>query len=327
MFRKTAVKKGYEACSGCGVCLLSCPVWLRTKNMSFTRKARAKASQGGVTCEEIAGAIDACLLCGACEIVCPEGIGLVDLNILQRKELNSIRTVSPEWYPVGNFGANSRNGNIRAEVLLISGGLLGADQEVSEALIGLLGGRGKAAVSADDGRDIAMFLEAGLPVPEERIGYFIEPLRSARTLVVAEGLLHRPLRKWLPGKKVVGLGEALLSAAPVRNRLKKNDFYVIESRGYHSDHNRLVRFYDLLRQETGCQTNLDLQRTASSTGASSLQGRKDIQAAGCVENAKRMLKGRNVSRIVVEDMADIEAFSQASEIPVMHIGLLGVNRP
>ncbi len=79
---------------------------------------------------------------------------------------------------------------------------------------------------------------------------------------------------------------------------------MIESRGYHADHRRLVLFYDRLRQETGCQTNLDLQRTAFSTGASSLQGRNDLVAAGCVENARRILKGRRVKRIVVEDLAD-----------------------
>jgi hypothetical protein len=98
---------------------------------------------------------------------------------------------------------------------------------------------------------------------------------------------------------------------------------MIESRGYHAAYRRLVLFYDRLRRETGCQTNLDLQRTAFSTGASSLQGRKDIEAAGCIENAKRILKGRRLRRIVVEDLADIEVFRRASDIPVIHLGLLG----
>jgi hypothetical protein len=98
---------------------------------------------------------------------------------------------------------------------------------------------------------------------------------------------------------------------------------VIESRGYHAGHRRLVLLYDRLRRETGCQTNLDLQRTAFSTGASSLQGRHDLLAAGCIENARRILKGKRVNRIVVEDLADAEAFRLATDIPVVHLGLLG----
>ena len=99
MTGKKKERKGYESCSGCGVCLLSCPVWHRTQTMSFTRKARAKAMQGGATYEEIAHSIDSCLLCGACEIACPEGIGLADLNLYQRQELNRSRTAYPHWYP------------------------------------------------------------------------------------------------------------------------------------------------------------------------------------------------------------------------------------
>jgi hypothetical protein len=97
---------------------------------------------------------------------------------------------------------------------------------------------------------------------------------------------------------------------------------MIESRGYHAEHKRMVLFYDRLRRETRCQINLDLQRTAVSTGASSLQGRKDLVAAGCVDNAIRILKGRRVRRVVVEDLADIEVFRRASDIPVIHLGLL-----
>jgi hypothetical protein len=84
-----------------------------------------------------------------------------------------------------------------------------------------------------------------------------------------------------------------------------------------------VLFYDRLRRETGCQTNLDLQRTAISTGASSLQGRRDLKAAGCVEGAKRILKGRRVRRIVVEDLADAYAFGLATDVPVVHVVQLG----
>jgi ferredoxin len=291
--------------------------------MSFTRKARAKAMQGGATYEEISHSIDSCLLCGACEVACPEGIGLVGLNLHQRQELNRSRTACPHWYPEEDHKINGKESGPKAASLLLTGEMLGTDQECCKAIIENLGGNNKTALAYDDGHDIARSMEAALPIPKERIEGFIMSLRPARMLIVAEGLLHRPLRKWLPGKKILGLGEALLSSASLRRNIGPGDLYVIESRGYHAEHSRLVVFYDRLRQETGCKTNLDLQRTAFSTGASSLQGRHDISAAGCVENAKRILKGRSVNRIVVEDFADMKAFTMASDIPVVHLGLLG----
>jgi ferredoxin len=294
--------------------------------MSFTRKARAKAMQGGATYEEISHSIDSCLLCGACEVACPEGIGLVDLNLHQRQELNRLRIAHPRWYPDKAPETNRNGRGLKAASLLLAGEMLVKDQDVCRAIVEQLGGKGKAELAPDDGQDIARLMEAGLPVSQERTEGFISLLRPARTLIVAEGWLHHPLRKWLPGKKIIGLGEALLSSAYLRSRLGPEDLYVIESRGYHACHKRLVLFYDRLRQETGCQTNLDLQRTAFSTGASSLQGRHDIKAAGCIENAKRILKGRRVKRIVVEDLADAGAFRLATDIPVIHVGLLGTGK-
>ena len=316
--------KGYEYCSGCGVCLLVCPLWRRTGSMSYTRKARARALQGGATIDEIAASIDACLMCGSCEPVCPEGIGIKAMNMNQRRVLNMSRTDFPSWYPkpsVMTTGINA--GPLRKPITLLAGEHMGSDSQTIRSVIEILGGDKKAALADDDGRDIAAALEAGLPVPRRRVDSFTTFLKHTGTLVVAEGLLHRPIRKWLPKTKVISPGEALLSSADIRKALGPEDLYVIESRGYHSDYERLVKFYDRVRKETGCQMNLDLQRIVIPTGASSLQAREDIKTAGCLEQARWILKGRSVKRIVVEDLADRAVFQRITDIPIIHVGQLG----
>jgi len=179
-----------------------------------------------------------------------------------------------------------------------------------------------STVAADSGSDISKTIEGGLPVPAARTDGFIHPLRSSESLVVADGLLIRYLREWLPKKRIIGLGEALLSIDSIRRALGPDDLYVIECRSYHSDYARLVRFYDRIRKETGIQINLDLQRAAIPTGASSLQGRADMEEAGCVEQAKWILHGRRVKRIIVEDVADIAVFKKATDLPVLHVAFV-----
>jgi len=312
-------KKGYESCSGCGVCLLVCPQWRRTSSMSVTRKARARAMQAGASPEEIASSIDACLLCGSCEPACPEEISITSMNIEQRIRLNESRDEYPSWYPIlAKKIFTGYNSILRRTTILLAGGS-GLDQTTVDKIIGLLGGDKKAGHAFDDDRDIAASIEAGLVLDDERIKSFLNHLRYADTLVVAEGILHLPLRKWFPKKKIKGLGEALMNIRSIRKSLGPEDMYIIESRGYHSDFERLVKYYDRLRQETGCQMNLDLQRIAIPTGASSLQARQNIVTAGCLEHAKWIMKGRKVKRIVVEDFADIKVFQRITDIPVIHI--------
>lgn len=314
-------KKGYEHCSGCGICLLVCPLWKKTGSMSHTRKGRARALQGGAALEDIAASVDACLLCGSCEPACPEGIGISAMNMEQRRKLNKLRTNYPSWYPEpSGMKTRIKDNALHNSIILIAGEYQGDNLKWRSAVIELLGGNKKVSLAADDGRDIAGLLEAGLPLTQDRIDDFIMPLRHAGTLIVSEGLLHRPLRKWLPDKKVIGTGEALLSSAHIRKALGPEDLYIIECRGYHSDYERLVKFYDRLRKETGCQINLDLQRIAIPTGASSLQAKKGIEAAGCLEQARWIIRGRSMRRIVVEDIADLEVFQRVADVPVIHLG-------
>lgn len=310
----------HEICTGCSCCLLSCPVWNRTRDRSLTAQGRNKALQGGATVEDISNAIDSCLLCGACEPNCPEGNDIVGLTIEQRRLLNMTRNGNPSWYP--RSATNPAKGvSVPYEGLtLLAGNGLKDDKNLREAVLKHLGK--ESILASDDGSDILRSIEAGLQVNKSRIDDFVYPLNSAGPLVLAEGGLRRHLKEWLPDKKIVGLGEALLSIGSIRRSLGPDDLYIIECRVYHSDYARLVRFYDRVRMDTGAQFNLDLQRIAIPTGTTSIQAYEDIEAAGCIEQLKWILYGRKVGRIIVETTADIEAFRRVTDIPVVHVALL-----
>jgi len=322
---KTRNKTGmsHEVCTGCSCCLLSCPVWNRTKDRSLTAQGRNKALQAGASVEDISAALDACLLCGTCEQNCPEGNDIVGLTIENRRLLNETRKDYPTWYPKPGLREANGVGRVYKGIILLTPLDCAAPEDGKasyEAALKLIGK--ESSLASDNGGDILRLIEAGLPVKTARLADFIKPLKDAKKLIVAQGSLRRHLKEWLPGKKIVGLGTALLSIDSVRRLLNAEDLYVIESCGYHSDYARLVGFYDRLRLATGAQINLDLQRLAVPTGTSSLQASEEMETAGCLEQVRWILHNRNIKRIVVESAADIAAFKKVTDIPVVHLAHL-----
>ena len=97
--------------------------------------------------------------------------------------------------------------------------------------------------------------------------------------------------------------EALLPA--IADKLRAGDLYVIASQAFNFEQARLIGSYDALRERSGCEMNLDLQRIA-------------MPAAG---QAHWILEGRRVERIVVEDLAERAAFGFAGK-PVLHLAEL-----
>jgi len=284
--------KDYRACTGCGICVLPCPVWQQTRDLSLTLAGRALALQGGATAGELRESLEACVTCGACEPVCPEEIDTVGMTL-------ELRKAAPLFLPE----LHAKNGQ--------KGSFLPGDSLRKHRLCDVVLER--LTVSPVDGSDIAAAIEAGRPIAPDRLTQFLESLTGTE-LIADDGILHRPLRSW--GFTVIGLGEALLRRRPA---LHATDLYVIETRGYHADFPRLVRFYDELRQRVGCEMNLDLQRAAIATGAASLQhrtGRGQVEAA---EQARWILEGRDVKRVVVECVDDIEPFAQITDVPVVHL--------
>jgi ferredoxin len=329
---RTAVRNDFSACSGCSLCLLVCPVWRRTRDPRLTPEGRAKAMQHGATATDLVISIESCTLCGACDPVCPENIDLVGMILGLRAEIPrpaALHALQSRLHEGGadseggvkyavrhNAGAAPRGGTAAAK--LLPGVALRGQPRLAANVCQLLG----CALTPDDGADIALALEAGLEIPPARLESLLAPLRNTATIVVSDGLLSRHLRAWLPASTVLSLGEALSNKAAVRGKLRKTDLYAIEPRAYHADYQRLVKYYDGLRAETGCMFNLDLQRIAIPARARSLPQLLGMAAPDDTEQTRWVLKGRKPERIVVESLEDVAAFKAVSEVPVVHLAEL-----
>lgn len=289
----------FSSCHGCSLCLLSCPVWRQTRDVRLTPHGRAKALQHGATAADLHASIASCTLCGSCEPACPEEIPLVDMIL----ELRRQQPIQVAEVPPGN--------GISLENALLAGEALRRDPERLKRIASLL----DIAVAADDGSDISHAIECGAALAPERLSEFLDSLRGTVRLVVADGLLLRKLREWLPETRVVSLGEAMSTLEAVRARLRATDLYVIEPRAFHADHARLVRHYDALIKARNVKTNLDMQRLAVPTCASSAAKRVDP-----FDQARWIIDGRVFERVVVEDAADCAVFARVTDRQVLHIG-------
>lgn len=289
----------FSSCHGCSLCLLSCPVWRQTRDVRLTPHGRAKALQHGASVADLRASIASCTLCGSCEPACPEEIPLVDMIL----ELRRQQPLDAEIVPVSTANAGRH--------LLLPGEALRKDPERLRRIAALL----DIAVAADDGSDISGAIECGAVLPSGRIATFISALKNTNRLVVADGLLLRKLREWLPEARVASLGEALSTLETVRAKLRATDLYVIEPRAFHADHARLVRHYDGLIKDRKVTTNLDLQRFAVPTCATSAAKRVDP-----FDQARWILDGRTFERVVVEDAADCAVFARVTDRQVLHVG-------
>ena len=316
--RAPAAPRDYAACSGCNLCVLVCPMWRSHRDPRFTPEGLAKALQHGATAAQLAAPVEACSLCGACDPVCPEGIDLPGLVMDLRLKL---RPANPAL--LDDLRASLQQGVTGAVAsqsapVLLPGPDLRADAALLARVQALLG----LAIADDDGDDIALALELGVEIPQHRLQQFLASLRG-HSIVAADGLLLRQLRRWLPGSQRMGLGAALSSRPAVRSNLRATDLYVIEARAYHGDYERMVAYYDRLQLETGCAFNLDLQRIAIPAVAQGLSQKLGAAPGGDDAQAKWILKGRQPARIVVESLADRAAFERVCDLPVVHLAELG----
>jgi ferredoxin len=310
--------KDFSCCSGCNLCLLVCPVWRRTRDFALTPHGRAKALLFGAGATDIAVSVQSCTLCAACEPVCPEEIPLVEMTLALRRRLLEPGMAQDLSARMQLQAAPPRAPLPAAAAVLLPGSGLRRRTATLARAAALLGGA-RLAIAEDDGADIALALEAGAPVPAPRLERFLQPLRRLKKIIVADGLLLRHLRLWLPRTSIAGLGTALSAVPAVRRALGAGDLYVIEPRAYHADYQRLVRYYDALRAERGCALNLDLQRIAIPATARGLAQRLQPEPVDDSVQLDWILQGRKPARIVVESLEDGAAFAQVSSLPVVHL--------
>lgn len=309
----------HAACSGCSLCLLVCPVWRATRDPRMSPEGRAKALQNGATAAEIAGSIQACTLCAACEPVCPERIDLIGMTLQLRRQLGDTPVLQALRMRMAERAERPRaSSSPDTPLVLLYGPALGERPAVLARVLALIEG----VACEDDGADIALALEAGAAIPAQRLDRFLTPLRMVRTIVVDDGLWLRHLRAWLPRARLMGLGEALSRQDVVRRALRATDLYVIEPRAYHANYERMVKHYNDLRAERGCAFNLDLQRIAIPATARSLPRRFEQEQSDDTAQARWILKGRNVARVVVESAQDRAVFERLGGLAVVHLAEL-----
>lgn len=304
-------------CTGCGVCLLTCPVWRRTGDIMFTVCGRTKALQNGGSPEEMSDSLAACVLCGSCAPACPAGVDTVALTIELRALLAERKGAAPAAAKTRTSPAEKAFGTV-----FFPGTALREDEKLLLRALRLLeaGGaalRDDAAVSA-----LSAKIEAGGRPDAAALKDLKAALAGVGEIIAADGFLHRQLRQWLSGVRVTGLGEALLRLPEVRKAVKPADLYVIEARGYHADYARLVHFYDGMRRETGCRLNTSLQRTAIPTGATSRRDRPGPGRVNAEEQARWILEKRRAERVVTETVEDLKLFKKIPGLQVVHIAEL-----
>lgn len=318
-------KNDYSNCYGCGLCTLVCPVWHQNHDVCCTPHGHAKAMQANSDVNVI-GLFD-CILCGACEPVCPANIEIMKMMIELRQNHadEKLLPLKPK-----SLSDNS----ITCQVLFLADDALlknkmQSNNNLLSQTLKLLNstGIGQVSQAQDNGSDISKAIKSGVEIPPKRLEEFLSSIASVKKLIVSDCLLRTALQQWLPSLEIISLGYVLSNLSLVKNKLNERDLYVIECRAYNANFKKMVTHYNQLKQHSGCQLNLDLQRLAMPTGGLDInKHRIDSKTTMTTFNPHKqsqwILQGLNVDRIVVESVEDGMAMMQVSDKPIIHLAEL-----
>lgn len=246
--------------------------------------------QWDVETTEASESIESCTLCAACEVVCPKDNEITTVTLEERRRLSNPSEAASEVFDASVVADK--------EVAIVAAKGVCIDALKDEASL----------IEAD-----MVSFEAGRATIDE--GVVKALFNAAREVVVLEGLLLKPLREILGGKSVISIGEYLLKKPAVKALLRPTDLYIIDARLYNLDYERVLHIYDDLKKNIGLAINLDLHRSAISTGRGSLsEDGINIEA-----QARWILEGRSFERIVVENPLDADVFRKLTDAPVVSL--------
>ncbi len=260
----------FEDCIGCTLCAHGCPAVEETGFEVLSAKGRNRALQAGLQAADMKDLVAACTMCGYCDGICPKHVRNIELVLHLRRELNGeVKATTPKGAPLV-LGCTVRE---RASHLIPS----------IQSFLKRLG----RPTEVDDGCCGAREVEAG---------------HATATVVRAGVIVDSVCGGQFRGEY---LGELAMRNVGMFD-LKAPFYYFVPNRLVNGDHARFFPLYDALRKRTGCETNIDMNRLARSTSASSHNPR-DVKAA-----VLRLLAHTKAERVITDSPADYLAFREHS---------------
>jgi ferredoxin len=143
-----------------------------------------------------------------------------------------------------------------------------------------------------------------------KLSIFLVQYGHSRDVITDHSQWHD---KFLAEKKhVFGLGEWLIKKNLIQKNMVSGDLYWMDSKLFHSRYESLVEFYAKFREQSACELNWNLHRTAMPLGEENKFFERKQQF-------EWVLLGKNIKRLVVENVKDWKWMKENSTIPTVHV--------
>jgi ferredoxin len=294
----------YGDCIGCGLCVLGCPAFEETGFDLLTARGRNKALQAGLAARDMVEPIWACTLCGYCDAICPSGVNNVPIVLQLRRDLvasaeNVVQGFRPaiSGRPEGlhyNSPPEGLHYNYTQTPALVLGCTIrDRAPHLIPSIEEFLRRIGRPIGPADETCCGALDVEAG------------HAMRARRKAgVVADSVCFEQYDAEFLGLLAMRHLDLFQFTAPF--------YYYAPHRIVNRDHTVAYPLYDALRRRYDCGMNIDLNRLARSTSASSVQGLSGRDARDIGAAVARLLANSKAERIITCSPADYLAFKTYS---------------